>query len=31
MLGVVFVIKSLRRLWVFSVVVRLHSGNECVV
>ena len=30
-LGVVFVIKSLRRLWVFSVVVRLHSGNECVV
>ena len=27
----VFVMKSLRRLWVFSVVVRLHSGNECVV
>jgi len=33
MLGVVcvFVIKSLRRLWVFSVVVRLDSGNGCVV
>ena len=27
----VFVIKSLRRLWVFSVVVRLDSGNGCVV
>jgi len=27
----VFVIKSLRRLWVFSVVVRLCSGNGCVV
>jgi len=26
-----FVIKSLRRLWVFSVVVRLDSGNGCVV
>ena len=24
----VFVIKSLRRLWVFSVVVRLDSGNS---
>jgi hypothetical protein len=27
----VFVIKSLPRLWVFSVVVRLDSGNGCVV
>ena len=27
----VFVIKSLLRLWVFSVVVRLESGNGCVV
>jgi len=27
----VFVIKSLRRLWVFNVVVRLDSGNGCVV
>jgi hypothetical protein len=27
----VFVIKSLRRLWAFSVVVRLDSGNGCVV
>jgi len=27
----VFVIKSLHRLWVFSVVVRLDSGNGCVV
>jgi hypothetical protein len=27
----VFVIKCRRRLWVFSVVVRLNSGNECVV
>ena len=27
----VFVIKSLRRLWVFSVVVRLDSGIQCVV
>ena len=27
----VFVIKSLRRLWVFSVVVRLYCGNWCVV
>ena len=27
----VFVIKSLCRLWVFSVVVRLDSGNGCVV
>ena len=27
----VFMIKSLRRLWVFSVVVRLDSGNKCVV
>jgi hypothetical protein len=27
----VFVIKCLRRLWVFSVVVRLDSGNGCVV
>jgi len=27
----VFVIKSLRRMWVFSVVVRLESGNGCVV
>ena len=27
----VFVIKSLSRLWVFSVVVRLDSGNGCVV
>ena len=27
----VFVIKSLRRLWVFRVVVRLDSGNGCVV
>ena len=27
----VFVVKSLRRLWVFSVVVRLDSGNGCVV
>jgi len=27
----VFVIKSLRRLWVFSVVVRLESGSGCVV
>jgi len=25
------VIKSLRRLWVLSVVVRLDSGNGCVV
>ena len=25
----VFVIKSLRMLWVFSVVVRLDSGNGC--
>ena len=28
-LGVVFMIKSLPRLWVFSVVVRLESGNGC--
>ena len=27
----VFVIKCLRRLWVFSVVVRLDSGNGYVV
>ena len=27
----VFVIESLRGLWVFSVVVRLESGNWCVV
>jgi len=27
----VFVIKSLRRLWMFSVVVRLDSDNGCVV
>ena len=27
----VFVIKSLRRLWVFSVMVGLDSGNWCVV
>ena len=27
----VFVIKSLCRLWVFSVVVKLDSGNGCVV
>jgi hypothetical protein len=27
----VFVIKSLCRMWVFSVVVRLDSGNGCVV
>jgi len=27
----VFVIESLHRLWVFSVVVRLDSGNGCVV
>jgi len=27
----VFVIKSLSRLWVFSVVVRLDSGNGCVL
>jgi len=27
----VFVIKSVHRLWVFSVVVRLDSGNGCVV
>jgi len=27
----VFVIKSLRRLWVFSVMVRLDSGSGCVV
>jgi len=27
----VFVIKSLHRLWVFSVVVRLESSNGCVV
>ena len=27
----VFVIESLRRLWVFSVVVRLDSDNGCVV
>jgi len=27
----VFVIKSLRGLWVFSVVVRLNSGNGCIV
>ena len=27
----VFVNKSLRGLWVFSVVVRLDSGNGCVV
>jgi len=27
----VFVIKSLHMLWVFSVVVRLDSGNGCVV
>jgi hypothetical protein len=27
----VFVIKSLPRLWVFGVMVRLGSGNGCVV
>ena len=27
----VFVIKSLCRLWVYSVLVRLESGNGCVV
>ena len=27
----VFVIKFVRRLWVFSVVVRLDCGNGCVV
>jgi len=27
----VFVIKSLFRLWVFSVVVRLDSGSGCVL
>ena len=27
----VFAIKSLHTLWVFSVVVRLGSGNGCVV
>ena len=27
----VFVIESLHRLWVFSAVVRLDSGNGCVV
>jgi len=27
----VFMIKFVRRLWVFSVVVRLYSGNGCVV
>ena len=26
-----FVIKCLPRLWVFSVVVRLDSGNGCVI
>ena len=26
-----FVIKCVHRLWVFSVVVRLDSGNGCVV
>ena len=30
-LGVVFVIRSLSRLWVFSVVFRLDSGNGSVV
>jgi len=32
-LGVVcvFVIKSLHRFWVFTVMVRLESGNGCVV
>jgi len=27
----VFVIKSMCRMWVFNVVVRLESGNGCVV
>ena len=27
----VLVTESVRRLWVFSVVVRLDSGNGCVV
>jgi hypothetical protein len=26
-----FVIKSVRRLWVFSVMVRLDSGSGCAV